>query len=54
MIGEERYVMNTLRPISRRTFIAWVGGASAGFYLFGRVPGMSAPTAAHFALNVSL
>ena len=37
--------MNTLRPISRRTFIAWVGGASAGFYLFGRVPGMSAPTA---------
>ena len=30
---------------SRRTFVAWVGGASAGFYLFGRVPGMSAPVA---------
>jgi spore coat protein A, manganese oxidase len=37
--------MNTLRPISRRTFIAWVGGAGAGFYLFGRMPGMSAPVA---------
>ena len=24
---------------SRRTFVAWVGGASAGFYLFGRLPG---------------
>jgi spore coat protein A len=30
---------------SRRTFVAWVGGASAGFYLFGRSPGMSAPQA---------
>jgi spore coat protein A, manganese oxidase len=30
---------------SRRTFVAWVGGASAGFYLFGRLPGMSAPEA---------
>jgi FtsP/CotA-like multicopper oxidase with cupredoxin domain len=30
---------------SRRTFIAWVGGASAGFYLFGRIPGMSTPVA---------
>jgi len=30
---------------SRRTFVAWVGGASAGFYLFGRSPGMSAPEA---------
>ncbi len=30
---------------SRRTFIAWVGGASAGFYLFRRLPGMSAPVA---------
>jgi spore coat protein A len=37
--------MDTLRPVSRRTFIAWVGGASAGFYLFGRLPGMSAPVA---------
>ncbi len=37
--------MNTLRPISRRTFIAWVGGAGAGFYLFGRLPGTSAPVA---------
>jgi hypothetical protein len=26
--------METLRPISRRTFIAWMGGAGAGFYLF--------------------
>jgi spore coat protein A, manganese oxidase len=30
---------------SRRTFVAWVGGAGAGFYLFGRLPGMSAPVA---------
>jgi spore coat protein A len=30
---------------SRRTFIAWVGGASAGYYLFGRLPGESAPIA---------
>jgi FtsP/CotA-like multicopper oxidase with cupredoxin domain len=30
---------------SRRIFVAWVGGASAGFYLFGRFPGMSAPVA---------
>jgi FtsP/CotA-like multicopper oxidase with cupredoxin domain len=30
---------------SRRTFVAWVGGAGAGFYLFGRVPGASAPQA---------
>src|SRR4029453_12135973 len=37
--------MNTLQPISRRTFIAWVGGAGAGFYLFGRLPGTSAPVA---------
>jgi spore coat protein A len=34
-----------LRPISRRTFVAWVGGAGAGFYLFGRLPGVSAPVA---------
>jgi FtsP/CotA-like multicopper oxidase with cupredoxin domain len=37
--------METLRRYSRRTFVAWVGGASAGFYLFGRVPGLSAPVA---------
>jgi hypothetical protein len=37
--------MNTMRPISRRAFISWVGGAGAGFYLFGRLPGMSAPAA---------
>jgi spore coat protein A len=30
---------------SRRIFVAWVGGASAGFYLFGRAPGASAPEA---------
>jgi spore coat protein A, manganese oxidase len=37
--------METMRRFSRRTFVAWVGGASAGFYLFGRVPGMRAPVA---------
>ena len=37
MVGSQRF--------SRRTFIAWVGGASAGYYLFGRLPGMSAPVA---------
>jgi FtsP/CotA-like multicopper oxidase with cupredoxin domain len=26
-------------------FVAWVGGAGAGFYLFGRLPGASAPQA---------
>jgi len=35
--------METTRRFSRRTFIAWVGGAGAGFYLFGRLPGLSAP-----------
>jgi spore coat protein A, manganese oxidase len=35
--------METQPRLSRRTFVAWVGGASAGFYLFGRVPGLSAP-----------
>jgi spore coat protein A len=35
----------TMRRFSRRAFIAWVGGAGAGFYLFGRLPGMSAPAA---------
>ena len=34
-----------MRRFSRRTFVAWVGGASAGFYLFGRLPGVSAPVA---------
>jgi FtsP/CotA-like multicopper oxidase with cupredoxin domain len=37
--------MDTSLRISRRTFVAWVGGAGAGFYLFGRVPAMSAPVA---------
>ena len=37
--------MDTTRRYSRRTFVAWVGGASAGFYLLGRLPGMSAPAA---------
>ena len=36
--------MTTVR-FSRRTFVAWVGGAGAGFYLFGRAPGMGAPVA---------
>jgi FtsP/CotA-like multicopper oxidase with cupredoxin domain len=34
-----------MRRFSRRTFVAWVGGASAGFYLFGRLPGTGAPVA---------
>jgi FtsP/CotA-like multicopper oxidase with cupredoxin domain len=37
--------MESMRRFSRRTFVAWVGGAGAGFYLFGRLPGLSAPTA---------
>jgi FtsP/CotA-like multicopper oxidase with cupredoxin domain len=37
--------METMRRFSRRTFVAWVGGAGAGFYLFGRLPGMTAPVA---------
>jgi spore coat protein A, manganese oxidase len=37
--------MGTVRRFSRRTFVAWVGGAGAGFYLLGRVPGVSAPVA---------
>jgi FtsP/CotA-like multicopper oxidase with cupredoxin domain len=37
--------MATMQRVSRRTFVAWVGGAGAGFYLFGRLPGMSAPVA---------
>jgi FtsP/CotA-like multicopper oxidase with cupredoxin domain len=35
----------TTTRYSRRTFVAWVGGASAGFFLLGRLPGMSAPAA---------
>ena len=31
--------------LSRRAFVAWVGGASAGFYLFGQLPGTGAPQA---------
>ena len=43
--------MESLRTTyTRRTFIKWVGGASAGFYLLGRVPGMSAPVALGAAL----
>ena len=37
--------MNTSLRFPRRKFIAWVGGASAGFYLFGRASGMGAPEA---------
>ena len=37
--------MDTSLRFSRRTFVAWVGGAGAGFYLFGRVPGVGAPVA---------
>ena len=37
--------METMRRFSRRTFVAWVGGASAGFYLFGRLPGTGATVA---------
>jgi len=37
--------METSLRLSRRTFVAWVGGAGAGFYLFGRLPGLSAPVA---------
>jgi spore coat protein A len=40
-----RHSMEDMRRFSRRTFVAWVGGTSAGFYLFGRVPGMAAPVA---------
>ena len=37
--------MESMRRFSRRTFVAWVGGAGAGFYLFGRLPGTGAPVA---------
>src|SRR5215216_7185619 len=42
---EEGEIMDMSLQFSRRTFIAWVGGAGAGFYLFGRLPGSSAPVA---------
>ena len=29
--------------LSRRTFITWLGGTGAGFYLLGRLPGTGAP-----------
>jgi spore coat protein A, manganese oxidase len=37
--------MDGYQRFSRRTFVAWVGGASAGYYLFRRLPGTSAPVA---------
>src|SRR5919109_5221090 len=43
--GKKEPGTDTTRRFTRRTFVAWVGGASAGFYLFGRLPGMSAPVA---------
>ncbi len=43
--GRSEGQMETTRRLSRRTFVAWVGGASAGFYLFGRLPGTAAPVA---------
>ena len=44
-MGEGVEAMPNELRLSRRTFVAWVGGASAGFYLFGRLPGMSSPVA---------
>ena len=43
--AQEGADMEGMRQISRRAFIAWMGGASAGFYLFGRMPGTGAPVA---------
>ena len=37
--------MEHTRRFSRRMFVSWVGGATAGFYLFGRLPGTSATIA---------
>ncbi|MCE3286696.1 MAG: hypothetical protein K0S64_302 [Gaiellaceae bacterium] len=37
--------MKIEQRLTRRTFVAWVGGASAGFYLFGRLPGTTGPVA---------
>ena len=42
---EEGFADGDQLRFSRRAFVAWVGGAGAGFYLFGRLPGMSAPVA---------
>ncbi|UGS37664.1 multicopper oxidase family protein [Capillimicrobium parvum] len=38
-------MVETSLRFSRRTFVAWVGGASAGYYLFGRLPGRRASEA---------
>ena len=35
--------MSNSPQLSRRTFIAWLGGTGAGFYLMGRLPGTSTP-----------
>jgi FtsP/CotA-like multicopper oxidase with cupredoxin domain len=43
--GEKEFIMEDQLRISRRAFVAWAGGASAGFYLFGRLPGMSTQVA---------
>src|SRR5512132_3195195 len=37
--------MSTSLRFTRRAFVAWVGGSSAGFYLFGRLPGLATPVA---------
>ena len=37
--------METTGRITRRAFVTWVGGAGAGMYLFGRLPGFGAPAA---------
>ncbi len=37
--------MSLEKRLSRRTFIAWVSGAGAGFYFFGRGPGTGEATA---------
>ena len=37
--------MKIEQRLTRRTFVSWVGGASAGFYLFGRLPGTTGPVA---------
>jgi spore coat protein A, manganese oxidase len=37
--------MDASLRLTRRTFVAWVAGAGAGFYLLGRVPGMGTPVA---------
>jgi FtsP/CotA-like multicopper oxidase with cupredoxin domain len=40
---QNRFAMANHARFSRRTFVKWVGGTSAGFYLFGRLPGTSEP-----------